>query len=88
MDEWKKTHTDPLWTRLGDRAKNGGHGGMDFIMAWRLVQTLREGLVPDFDVYDAAAWSAPFPLSEMSIAKNGSAMKFPDFTRGAWSKPR
>jgi predicted dehydrogenase len=86
MDEWKKTHTDPLWTRLGDRAKNGGHGGMDFIMAWRLVQTLREGLVPDFDVYDAAAWSAPFPLSEMSIAKNGAAIKFPDFTRGEWSR--
>ena len=88
IDEWKKTHTDPLWTRLGDRAKNGGHGGMDFIMAWRLVQTLREGLVPDFDVYDAAAWSAPFPLSEMSVAKNGASMKFPDFTRGEWSKPR
>ena len=86
MDEWKRTHTDPLWTRLGDRAKNGGHGGMDFIMAWRLVQTLREGLVPDFDVYDAAAWSAPFPLSEMSAAKNGASMKFPDFTRGAWSR--
>jgi predicted dehydrogenase len=88
VDEWKKTHTDPLWTRLGDRAKNGGHGGMDYVMAWRLVQCLREGLVPDYDVYDAATWSAPFPLSEMSVAKGSAPMKFPDFTRGEWSKPK
>ena len=88
MDEWKKTHTHPLWTRLGDRAKNGGHGGMDFVMAYRLVECLRQGLVPDFDVYDAAAWSAPFPLSEMSLAKGSAPMKFPDFTRGEWSKGR
>jgi hypothetical protein len=88
IDEWKKTHTDPLWTKLGDRAKNGGHGGMDFVMAYRLVECLRQGLVPDFDVYDAAAWSAPFPLSEMSLAKGSAPMKFPDFTRGEWSKAR
>jgi predicted dehydrogenase len=88
VDEWKKTHTDPLWLRLGDRAKNAGHGGMDFIMAYRLVECLREGLVPDYDVYDAAAWSAPFPLTEMSIAGGSAPMKFPDFTRGEWSKRR
>jgi predicted dehydrogenase len=88
IDEWKKTHTDPLWTKLGEKAKNGGHGGMDFVMAWRLVQCLREGLVPDYDVYDAATWSAPFPLSEMSVAQGSAPMKFPDFTRGEWSKPR
>ena len=88
VDEWKKTHTDPLWTKLGELARNGGHGGMDFVMAWRLVQCLREGLVPDYDVYDAATWSAPFPLSEMSVAKGSAPMKFPDFTRGEWSRPR
>ena len=87
IDEWKKTHTDPLWTTLGERAVNGGHGGMDFVMAYRLVQCLHEGLVPDFDVYDAATWSAPFPLSEMSVAKGSAPMKFPDFTRGDWAKP-
>ena len=42
----------------------GGHGGMDFVMAYRLVECMTQGLVPDIDVYDAAAWSAPAPLSE------------------------
>ena len=57
-------------------------------MAYRLVQTMREGLVPDYDVYDAATWSAPFPLSEMSVAKGSAPMKFPDFTRGAFASAR
>ena len=84
--EWKAKFTHPLWAENGERArKNGGHGGMDFIMAYRLVQTLREGLVPDSDVYDAATWSAPLPLSEMSVAKGSAPMKFPDFTRGAFA---
>lgn len=87
IDSWKATHEPALWTRVGEIARTlGGHGGMDFVMAYRLVQCLREGLPPDFDVYDAAAWSAPFPLSEMSVAKGSAPMKFPDFTRGEWSK--
>jgi hypothetical protein len=55
-------------------------------MAYRLVECLREGSAPDYDVYDAAAWSAPFPLSEMSVAKGSTPMKFPDFTRGDWQR--
>ena len=89
IDEWKKTHEHPLWTNIGEMArKKGGHGGMDFVMAWRLVQCLREGLVPDYDVYDAASWSAPVPLSQISVAAGSAPMKFPDFTRGEWQKPR
>jgi len=40
--------------------------------------------VPDFDVYDAAAWSAPLPLSRLSVAQGSAPVKFPDFTRGDW----
>jgi hypothetical protein len=61
---------------------------MDFVMAYRLVQCLREGLTPDFDVYDAAAWSVPGPLSQESVAKGSTPMKFPDFTRGKWTETR
>jgi predicted dehydrogenase len=87
IDEWKTKFEHPLWTEVGEVArKNGGHGGMDFVMAYRLVQTITRGLPPDYDVYDAAAWSAPFPLSEMSVAKGSAPMKFPDFTRGEWTR--
>jgi hypothetical protein len=88
IDDWKSKFEHPLWTKLGDKARGAGHGGMDYIMAYRLIECMREGLAPDYDVYDAAAWSAPFPLSEMSVAKGSAPMKFPDFTRGEWSKPR
>jgi hypothetical protein len=84
LDAWRMTHEHPLWTEIGPLARSGGHGGMDFVLMWRLVQCLREGLVPDFDVYDAASWSAPMPLSQMSVAKGSAPMKFPDFTRGRW----
>jgi hypothetical protein len=80
-----KDHQHPLWKREGEIAKKlGGHGGMDYIMLYRLMQCLREGLVPDMDVYDAAAWSAPGPLSRVSIANGSAPAKFPDFTRGRW----
>jgi len=89
LDAYKAQYEDPLWTKEGEIAKKlGGHGGMDFIMNYRLIQCMRDGLVPDMDVYDAAAWSAPGPLSEMSVAKSGSSMKFPDFTRGKAMQPR
>jgi hypothetical protein len=57
-------------------------------MSWRLMQCVREGLVPDMDVYDAAAWSAPAPLSEQSVKGGGAAVAFPDFTRGRWKESR
>ena len=89
IDPYKKTHEHPLWTRVGELArKKGGHGGMDFIMAYRLVECMREGLVPDMDVYDAASWSAPMPLSQMSVAKGSAPMQFPDFTRGQWQRAK
>ena len=53
-------------------------------MAYRLIQCVRAGLPPDIDVYDAAAWSAPGPLSEASVAHGGAPIQFPDFTRGKW----
>ena len=86
LAEFRDKYEHPLWTAVGEQArKNGGHGGMDFIMCYRLVQCLRDGLAPDFDVYDAAAWSVPFPLSEQSVRKGSAPIKFPDFTRGAWT---
>jgi hypothetical protein len=84
LDSWKQ-YQHPLWAQEGEIAKKiGGHGGMDYIMLYRLLQCMREGLVPDMDVYDAAAWSAPGPLSTASVANGSAPVKFPDFTRGHW----
>lgn len=78
-------HTPPLIRHIGEMAKKvGGHGGMDFVMDWRLIDCLRNGLPLDQDVYDAALWSAVAPLSERSVAKRSRTVDIPDFTRGAW----
>jgi predicted dehydrogenase len=82
LDDYRAQWEDPLWTNFGEQArKQGGHGGMDFIMNYRLVQLLREGLPPDSDVYDAADWSAPGPLSDLSIACRSAPVDFPNFRR-------
>jgi hypothetical protein len=78
-------YTPPIIKHVGEIAKKiGGHGGMDFIMDWRLIDCLRNGLPLDQDVYDGALWSAVFPLSERSVAKKSRTVDVPDFTRGAW----
>ncbi len=84
IDSFKPQHEHALWRTLGEQARSGGHGGMDFVMAWSLVRAMREGLPPDMDVYDAAAWSAPDPLSAESARRGSAPVKFPDFTRGKW----
>lgn len=86
--EYKKNEekwTPPIVKHVGEIAKKvGGHGGMDFIMDWRLIDCLRNGLALDQDVYDAAAWSAIAPLSEASVAKKSKSIDIPDFTKGSW----
>ena len=85
IDAFRDKYEHPLWKTTGEMArKTGGHGGMDYVMNYRLMDCLKRGLPPDIDVYDAAAWSAPTPLSEKSVAENGASQKFPDFTRGSW----
>jgi hypothetical protein len=88
LKPYRKQYEHPLWTRLRKLASKSGHGGMDYVMNWRLMQCVREGLVPEMDVYDAAAWSAPAPLSEESVKANGSSVEFPDFTSGRWQQAR
>jgi len=71
--------------RVGEKAREiGGHGGMDFIMDWRMIDCLRNGLPLDQDVYDAALWSVITPLSEWSVANRSSSIDVPDFTCGSW----
>jgi len=89
IDPYKEQYEHVYWKETGELARTlGGHGGMDFVMAYRVVKCMREGKPPDIDVYDAAAWSAPGPLSEASVAKGSAPMPFPDFTKGKWRQER
>lgn len=84
IDTWKQ-HAHPLWQKEGQlAAKIGGHGGMDYIMLYRLLQCVREGLPPDMDVYDAASWSVIGPLSVSSVSRGSAPIEFPDFTQSKW----
>ena len=85
MKEMNEKYTPEIVKHIGEMAKNvGGHGGMDFMMDWRLIDCLRNGLPLDQDVYDAALWSSIAPLSEKSVANRSNSVDVPDFTRGAW----
>ena len=88
MDGYVKEFKHPVWAELEEQSKGAGHGGMDFIEDYRLIDALLRGIEPDMDVYDAAMLSAVTELSGLSIARNGEPMKFPDFTRGMWKNPR
>ncbi|HSK07951.1 MAG TPA: Gfo/Idh/MocA family oxidoreductase [Vicinamibacterales bacterium] len=87
-EEWEKVvaqYEHPLFKRVGDLAKKmGGHGGMDFLLLYRIVECLRNGLPLDQNVYEGCFWSAVTPLSAKSIAEDGAPQPFPDFTRGNW----
>lgn len=85
MKALEAQYTPEIVKKVGELAKQiGGHGGMDFMMDWRLIDCLRNGLPLDQDVYDAALWSAISPLSEWSVANRSNSIDIPDFTGGAW----
>lgn len=82
-----KQYEHPFFKEQGEVAqKVGAHGGMDFIMDYRLVYCLRKGLPLDVDVYDAAEWSCIVELSAKSVELGSTPVKIPDFTRGAWER--
>lgn len=87
MDSIMALYEHPITKEVGEKARKvGGHGGMDFIMDYRLIYCLRNGLPLDQDVYDAAEWSCLTELTETSVKNGGAPVEIPDFTRGAWDK--
>jgi hypothetical protein len=84
FEKYQKEYDHPLWKKFEADAKNAGHGGIDFFVMRAFIESVKRKVVPPMDVYDAAAWSAISPLSEMSIARGSSPVEIPDFTRGKW----
>lgn len=86
-DALMKKYKHPIHQELEEMAKKvGGHGGMDFIMDYRLVYCLQNGLPLDMDVYDLAEWSCLAELSAVSLDNGSAPVVIPDFTRGAWNR--
>jgi hypothetical protein len=83
--ELEEKYSPPIIKKIGELAKKvGGHGGMDFLMNWRLIDCLRNGIPLDQDVYDAATWSSIVALTEWSVANGSQPIQVPDFTCGAY----
>lgn len=81
---YREEFDHPLWKAQEKKAAGAGHGGMDYLEDYRLMQCLHEGSPTDQNVYDAAAWSVVSELSERSVAGRSRPYDFPDFTRGRW----
>ena len=81
----EKKYYHPILTKFGEKGREMGHGGMDYIMDARLVYCLQNGLPLDMDVYDLAEWCCLAELGTLSMDNNCAAVTFPDFTRGHWN---
>lgn len=82
-----EAYKHPIHREIEDVARRvGGHGGMDYVMDYRLVYCLRNGLPLDQDVYDAAEWSSIGELTATSAKHNSMPVAIPDFTRGEWNR--
>ncbi len=88
IDDWMKEFNHPIWRELEGKSKGAGHGGMDFIEDFRLIQALRTGSEPDMNIYDAVSLSAISELSARSISLGGEPVSAPDFTDGHWKQAR
>ena len=85
--ELMNKYEHPIQKEIAEKAKQvGGHGGMDFIMDYRLIYCLRNGLPLDMDVYDLAEWSTIGELTRLSLEHQSAPVAMPDFTRGAWNR--
>tara|TARA_B100001057_G_scaffold431680_1_gene459338 strand:- start:8326 stop:9738 length:1413 start_codon:yes stop_codon:yes gene_type:complete len=88
LDSIYKKYDHPLYKRLNDKTSNSGHGGMDGIMMYRIIECLKKGSPLDQNVYEGAFWSAVTPLSRISVINDGAPQSFPDFTRGNWKSTK
>ncbi len=87
--EYREKYRHPIWDKLEAEIKeHGGHGGMDFVQIYRLIDCLNNGWPLDMDVYDGAAWSSLIPITKLSIELGNIPIKCPDFTRGDWKSKR
>lgn len=84
-NELLKRYEHPFLKEIGPKAiELCGERARDYIMDYRLIYCLRNGLPLDMDVYDAAEWSCLVELTERSVNNGSYPVEIPNFTRGEW----
>ena len=87
MEEILTRYKHPFSATIGEEAhRKGLPNEMNYVMDYRLIYCLRNGLPLDMDVYDAAEWSCITELSEKSALNGSIPVEIPDFTRGIWKE--
>lgn len=81
--EQYRQYLPDFWKNITDEERALGHGGMDYYMCSELIRAVKTGAKMPIDAYDAAAWAAITPLSEISI-RTGASVEIPDFTCGKY----
>ena len=70
----------PLVKEIGIPAQKRGVANiMNYMMDYRLIYCLQNGLPLDINVYDAAAWSCIAELTEKSVLSGSKPIKIPNF---------
>jgi len=89
-NKYKSKYQHPIIKKLKTVSQDfkQGHGGMDFVLIYRIIRCINLGLPLDINVYDSVMWSAITPLSELSVATNSQSIKIPDFTGGKWKNEK
>ena len=87
-NEHLEKYAHPMWTRLREQISDNeqGHGGMDFVMMYRLIRALNHGVSLDLNVYDGALWSIVGALTDKSVAEGSQRVNIPDITNGKWKE--
>lgn len=81
---YEEEYEHPLWREYIKEGVQGSHDGMDWLEFKCFFDALEKSEPMPVDVYDAALWMSITELSEFSIAKGGTPVDVPDFTRGKW----
>ena len=75
-----KKYEHPFVSGIGQLAKNRGiKNTMNYMMDYRLIYCLQQGLPLDIDVYDAVEWSCIAELSEKSVLSGSKPIAIPNF---------
>ncbi len=85
-EEWIRKYDHKYWREVKGDETGFGHGNNDYFTLSSFYEAVRRKKPAPINVYDGALWSAIAELSEMSVARGGAPVDFPDFTRGQWIK--